>query len=108
MLEGNQALTFDLNKGANRKQVMGLYARCQFLPAYCMQTFEEIFITGFFETGISIFGPNLANPTLRYVAYKDTKYKDQVHEDIRCFEESQKHAKARKAMSYALGKGSIF
>ena len=36
MLEGNQALMFDLNKGPNRKQVMGLYARCQFLPAYCM------------------------------------------------------------------------
>ena len=36
MLEGNQALMFDLNKGSNRKQVMGLYARCQFLPAYCM------------------------------------------------------------------------
>ena len=33
-----------------------------------MQTFEEMFITGFFETGISIFGPNVANPTLRYVA----------------------------------------
>ena len=28
MLEGNQALTFDLHKGPNRKQVMGLYARC--------------------------------------------------------------------------------
>ena len=88
MLEGNQALTFDLNKGPNRKQVMGLYARCQFLLAYCMQTFEEMFITGFFETGVSIFGPNVANPTLRYMSYKDAKYGDPVHEDIRRLEES--------------------
>ena len=36
MLEGNQALTFNLNKGPNWKQVMGLYAKCQFLPAYYM------------------------------------------------------------------------
>ena len=28
MLEGNQALMFDLNKGPNRKQIMGLYAKC--------------------------------------------------------------------------------
>ena len=32
MLQGNQAL-FDLNKGPNKKQVMGLYATCQFLFA---------------------------------------------------------------------------
>ena len=53
MMEGNQALTFDLNKGPNKKQVMGLYARCQILPAYYMQTFEEMFVTRFFETRIS-------------------------------------------------------
>ena len=53
-----------------------------FLPAYCMKTFEEMFITGFFEIGVSIFGPNVANPTLRYVAYKDANYRDPVHEDI--------------------------
>ena len=58
-LEGNQALTIDLNKGMNRKHVMGLYARCQFLPTYCMKMFEEMFVTGFFETIISIFGPNV-------------------------------------------------
>ena len=87
---------------------MGLYARCQFLPTYYMQIFEEMFVTRFFETAISIFGPNVANPTLRYVAYKDAKYGDLVHEDIQHLEESQEHAKARKAVSYALGKETFF
>ena len=67
---------------------MGLYARCQFLPSYCMQKFEEMFITGFFEIGVSIFGPNVANPTLRYVAYKDAKDGDPVHEAIQRLKES--------------------
>ena len=82
MLEGNQALMFNLNKGPNRKHVMRLYPKCQFLPAYYMQTFEEIFVTRFFKIGISIFGPNVANMTLKFVAYKDAKYKDPVHEEI--------------------------
>ena len=73
-----------------------------------MQTFEEIFITGFFATGVSIFGPNVANPTLTYVAYKDTEYGDPVHEDIQRLEESKKHEEARKATSYALGKQTFF
>ena len=68
MLEGNQFLTFDLNKGPNRKQVMGFYAKCQFLLAYYMQTFKDMFVTGFFHKSISIFGPNIGNPTLKYVA----------------------------------------
>ena len=87
---------------------MGLYARCQFLPAYCMQNFEEMFITLFFETGISIFGPNVANPTLRYVAYKDAEYGDPVHEDIQRLKEAKQHEEACKVTSNALGKGSIF
>ena len=69
-----------------------------------MQTFEEMLITGFFEIGVSMFGSNVANPTLRYVAYKDVKYGDPVHEDIQCLKESQKHEEACKATSYALGK----
>ena len=75
-------LTFDLNKGPNRKQVMGLYARCQFLPTYCMQTFEEMFVTVFCKTSIFIFAPNMVNPTLKYVAYKDVEYGDPMHEAI--------------------------
>ena len=87
---------------------MGLYARCQILMAYCMQTFEEMFVTGFFETGISIFGSNMANLTLRYVAYKDAEYRDPLHKDIRHLKEAKQHEGACKATSYALGKGSIF
>ena len=63
-----------------------------------------MFIIGFFEIGVSIFGPNVANPTLRYVAYKDAEYGDPVHKDIWHLEESQKHEEACKATSYALGK----
>ena len=67
-----------------------------------------MFVTGFFETSISIFGPNVANPTLRYVAYKDAEYGDPEHEDIQRLEESQKHEETRKATSYALGKHTFF
>ena len=73
-----------------------------------MQTFEEMFIIGFFEIGISISGPNLANPTLRYVAYKDAEYGDPIHKDIQCLKEAKQHKEAYKATSYALGKGPIF
>ena len=82
MLEEHQVLTFNVNKGPNRKKVMDLYARCQFLSAYCMQTFKEMFVIGFFDIDISIFGPNMASSTLKYVAYKDVEYGDLVHEDI--------------------------
>ena len=74
----------------------------------CMQTFEEMLVTGCFDTGISIFGPNVANPTLRYVAYKDAEYGDPVHKNIQRLKESQRHEEERKVISYALGKGNIF
>ena len=67
-----------------------------------------MFITRFFEIGISIFGPNMANPTLKHVAYKDIEYGDQVHEGIQCLQEEKKHEEVPKATSYALSKGSIF
>ena len=63
-----------------------------------------MFIIGFFEIGVSIFGPNVANTALRYVAYKDAEYGDPVHEDIWRLEKSQKHEVARKATSYAFDK----
>ncbi|KAI5057986.1 hypothetical protein GOP47_0028001, partial [Adiantum capillus-veneris] len=97
MLEGNQSLAYDLNKGPNRAQIMGLYARCQFLPSHHMQTFEEIFVTGFFETGLAIFRPNARNPTLRYIAYKDAEDGDPVHQLIKQQEESQKQEQIRRA-----------
>ena len=73
-----------------------------------MHTFKEIFVTGFFEIGISIFGPNMANPTLRYVVYKDVEYGDPIHEDIQCLKEERKHEEVLKAIGYTLSKNSIF
>ena len=87
---------------------MGLYAKCQFLPTYCMQTFEKVFVTSFFEIGFAIFGPNMANPTLKYAAYKDLEYEHTVHKNIQCLEEARKHEEVRKETNYALSKGSIF
>ena len=54
-----------------------------------MQTFEEMFIIGFFETCVSIFGPNVANPTLKYVAYKDAEEGDPIHQAIKQHKEQQ-------------------
>ena len=50
----------------------------------------------------------MANPTLSYVAYKDVEYEDLGHKDIQRLKEAKRHEEARKAISYALGKGSIF
>ena len=47
-------------------------------------------VIGFFETSISIFGPRVASPTLGYMAYKDAKYGDPLHEEIQCLEEAKK------------------
>lgn len=104
MLEGNQTLSFDLNEGPNRMQIMGFFARCQFLPSdsFYMQTFEEMFVTGFIDSGLSIFGPNVRNPTLRYVAYKDAEEGDAVHEAIRKQEETIRREKVRKATFSAM------
>ena len=73
-----------------------------------MKTFEEMFVIGFFEKIISIFGPNVANPTLRYVAYKDVEYGDLVHEDIQHLKEEKSKEEVCKVINYTLGKGSIF
>ena len=81
-MEGNQSLVFDLNETPTKAQIMGIYARCQFLPSYYMNTFEELFTTGFFEKGLAIFGPSAKNPMLRYVAYKDAEVGDLVQRAI--------------------------
>ena len=46
-LEGNQSLKFDLNKGPNRMQLMGFFARCMFLTSHHLQTSKEMFQMGF-------------------------------------------------------------
>ena len=50
-----------------------------------------MFVIGFFEIEISIFGLNMANPTHGYVAYKDAKYKDPMHEAIKHIKQRKKH-----------------
>ena len=83
MLEGNQSLAFDLQKGPNKLQVMGFFARCQFLPSHHLQNFEEMFLTGFFTKQLAIFNPFNTNPTFRYIAYKDVEEGNPVHDLIK-------------------------
>ena len=52
------------------------------MPSYYMQAFKEMFTTGFFEKGLSIFGPNVQNPRLRYVAYKEAEAGDPIQRTI--------------------------
>ena len=87
---GNQPLAFDLQKGSNKMQVMGLFARCQFLPSHHLQAFEEMFLTGFFTLRLAIFIPFSANPTYRYIAYKDAEEGDPMHQAIKRYEEQQR------------------
>ena len=57
-----------------------------------MKTFKEMFVVGFFETSFSIFGPpNVASPTLIYVAYKDVEYEDLVHKATRHLQQRKKN-----------------
>ena len=97
-LEGKDNLTFDINKGPNYLQLMGLYARTQFLPSYHMQTFEEIIITGFSDQGLSIFGPNNPNVGARYVAYKDAKRGDLAMQQMIELEEKKKQEEICQAV----------
>ena len=89
MLEGNQSLAFDLQKGPNKLQVMGFFAWCQFLPSHHLQTFEEMFLTGFFTNGLVIFNPFSTNPTYKYIAYKDAEEGNPVHALIKKAKEAK-------------------
>ena len=83
---------------------MGIYARVQFLPSYYMQTFEEMFTTGFFEKGLAIFGPNAKNPTLRYVAYKEVEVGDPVQRAVLQAEEHRQQEDIHRAFAHAISK----
>ena len=83
MLEGNQSLAFDLQKGPNKLQVMGFFATCQFLPSHHLQAFEEMFLTGFFTKDLLIFSPFSTNPTYMYMAYKNAEEGNPVHAQIK-------------------------
>ena len=78
-----QSLAFDLQKGPNKLQVMGFFARCQFLPSHHLQSFEEMFLTNFFTKHLAIFNPFNTNPTFRYIACKDAEEGNPVHDLIK-------------------------
>ena len=48
-LEGHDPTSWDLSNMPPPNIIMGLYAWLQFMPAQFMLTFEEAFLTGFFE-----------------------------------------------------------
>ena len=61
--------------------LMGLYARCIYLPAHYMVTFEEAFYMGFFEVETSLFSLTNDNPLSRYIAFR-TMEVDHPLEDV--------------------------
>ena len=97
MLEGNQSLAFVLQKGPSKLQVMGFFARCQFLPSHHLQAFKEMYLTRFFTKGLVIFNPYNTNPTYRYIAYKDTKEGNPIHPMIKKAEDAQRAKRLRMA-----------
>ena len=82
-------------------QVMGSFARCQFLPPHHLQCFEEMFLTEFFTSGLAIFNPYNTNPTFCYIAFKDAKEGNQVHALIRKEEDAQRQERIRLAFATA-------
>ena len=67
--EGPNGLAWDLSMAPSKEILMGLYARCIFLPAHWLVTFEEAFYTGFFEVESQIFSLMNQDPRSRYVAF---------------------------------------
>ena len=101
MLEGNQSLAFDLQKGPNKLQVMGFFARCQFLPSHHLQAFEEMFLTSFFINSLVIFNPFNTNPRFHYIAYKDAEEGNPVHETLKKAEDAERAKRLRMARATA-------
>lgn len=67
--EGPNGLAWDLSMAPSKEILMGLYARCIFLPAHWLVTFEEAFYTGFFEVESRIFSLMNQDPHSRYVPF---------------------------------------
>ena len=59
----------NLSDAPPKEILMGLYARCIFLPAHWMVTFEECFYRRFFKIDNHIFSLMNKDPRSRYVAY---------------------------------------
>ena len=99
---GNNArMAFDLQKGPNKMQVMSFFPKCQFLPSHHLQTFEEMFLIGFFTYVLAIFNPYSANPTYIYIAYKDAKEGNPVHLMIKKAKDAQRSKRLRMATTTA-------
>ena len=67
--EGPDGLAWDLSQAPKKEILMGMYARCIFLPSHWLVTFEEAFYTGFFKVESKIFSLMNQDPQSRYVAF---------------------------------------
>ncbi|MCO5566706.1 hypothetical protein L7F22_020384 [Adiantum nelumboides] len=55
--EGRRGICLNLRDSSPRWIIMALYSRLMYLPSHFLQTFEEAFVTGFFEISTQIFHP---------------------------------------------------
>ena len=96
-LKGDQGLAYDLTQMPNYSQILGYYVRCQFLPASYMQTFEEMFHTGFIEGHSHIFKPSISQLNLRYIAFKSAQEQNPVHARIKEAEDKERKLQHERA-----------
>ncbi|MCO5558512.1 hypothetical protein L7F22_012097 [Adiantum nelumboides] len=84
-LEGRRGICWNLRDSPPRWIIMALYSRLMYLPSHYLQTFEEVFVTGFFEISTQIFHPMAKDLKAKYVAYLNTLAENpfrQQQEDI--------------------------
>ncbi|MCO5612841.1 hypothetical protein L7F22_067112 [Adiantum nelumboides] len=84
-LEGRRGICWNLRDSPPRWIIMAHYSRLMYLPSHFLQTFEEAFITGFFEISTQIFHPMAKDLKATYVAYQNTLAENpfrQQQEDI--------------------------
>ena len=99
-LEGHGGLVWDLQLMPPKPVVMGLFARLQFLPSHFMTTFEETFLTGYFESQSQIFGPNPSELQTRYVAYQRQESITPLPQIIADMEEKQRLKQYQDALHH--------
>ena len=96
--EGPNGLAWNLSDAPPKEILMGLYARCIFLPAHWMVTFEECFYTGFFEIDSQIFSMINKDPRSRYVAYMTMEKEHPVRDVLAEVELQQRMQRFRAAL----------
>lgn len=67
---GDSKLAWNINMPPLEHTIHGLYARIQFLPSFYMQTFEEMFSTGFIEIAPNNCFSKLASLNASYLAHR--------------------------------------